>query len=346
MKASIKEIAHLIGAEVEGDPETVIDQISGLDQAGKGCLSFLANPKYEPLIYATGAEAVIVSTDFKPKRNLTPTLLRVADPYSAFSGLLEFVAAQQSNFPRLGIHSSAIIEEGANVDPEAHIGSYCYVSAGATIDKGAILFPFVFVGKEAAVGQNSTLHAHVTIYHGCRIGKQVTIHAGSVIGADGFGFAPQSDGSFKKVPQLGIVEIEDDVEIGANSCIDRATIGTTIIRRGAKIDNLVQIAHNVEIGSSSAVAAQTGISGSTKLGKHVMVGGQAGFVGHIEIADGTKIDAQSGVNRSIQEPGKAFRGSPIQPHRQQLKSELMFRKLAEMEQRIRMLEQANSNQPQ
>lgn len=327
----------MLGATVEGDTGKVIDDIAGLDQATTNCLSFLANPKYEPLVYTTSAGALLVSVDFVPKSPVSASLIRVEDPYSAFTTILEFVSAQLQQTPR-GIHATAVIEQTAEVGDNVYLGAYSFVSKGAQIGSGAVIHPFVFIGPGATIGKETVIYPHVAIYHGTKIGDRCRIHSGTVIGADGFGFAPQADGTFKKIPQLGIVEVEHGVEIGSNTCIDRATIGKTVIKAGVKLDNLVQVAHNVEIGEHTVVAAQSGISGSTTLGKSVMVGGQAGFVGHIHIADGTRIDAQSGVNKSIKEPNLAFRGSPIQVHRQQLKSELYFRKLVDMEARIRDLE--------
>ena len=327
----------MIGATIEGDESRSIDDIAGLEQAGPTSLSFLANPKYEPLVYSTGAGAVLVRHEFEPKENIEATLLRVPDPYLAFTSILEFV---QSTMNRVvpGIHPTAVVHESASVGSDVYIGPYAVVSEGSTIQDGAIIHPFVFLGSGVSIGKGSVIHAHVTVYQGCVIGENCIVHAATVIGADGFGFAPQEDGTFRKIPQLGIVELESGVEVGANSCLDRATMGKTIIKKGAKLDNLVQIAHNVTVGESTVIAAQSGVSGSTSLGKGVMVGGQVGFVGHLNIADGTKVDAQSGVNKSIKEPNQAFRGSPIQPFRQQLKSELFFRKLVDMEARIRELE--------
>ncbi|MDP5170768.1 MAG: UDP-3-O-(3-hydroxymyristoyl)glucosamine N-acyltransferase, partial [Bacteroidia bacterium] len=336
-KASLQDIAAMLGATIEGDPSTMIDDLAGLDVAGPSALSFFANPKYEQLVYRTHAAAVLVSHAFSPKQSVPASLLRVEDPYLAFTQILEMVAAQMAE-TGTGVHASAVIETNAVVAEDAFVGAFAYVGPGAIIGPGARIYPHAYIGKGVVVGDNSHIFPHATIYHGCKIGKSCIVHAGTVVGADGFGFAPQADGSYRKIPQLGIVELADGVELGANSCIDRATTGKTYLKAGAKVDNLVQIAHNVEIGEHSVIAAQTGISGSTVLGKGVMVGGQAGFVGHISIADGTKVDAQSGVNKTIKEPGQAFRGSPIQPHRNQLKSELMFRKLVEMEERIRFLE--------
>lgn len=344
MKATVQEIALMLGATIEGDADKVIDNIAGLDQAESNCLSFLANPKYEPLVYNTAAGAILVSNDFIPKSPISAALIRVEEPYSAFTTILEVVAAQVNQTP-VGIHETAIVEDGANVGNNVYLGAYAFVSKGARIGDNAVIHPFAFIGPEVSIGEKTVIYPHVAVYHGTQIGAHCRIHAGTVIGADGFGFAPQGDGTFKKIPQLGIVEVEDGVEIGANACIDRATIGKTLIKAGVKLDNLVQVAHNVQVGEHSVIAAQSGISGSTTLGKSVMVGGQVGFVGHIQIADGTRIDAQSGVNKSIKDPNLAFRGSPIQVHRQQLKSELYFRKLVDMEARIRDLESRLDNAP-
>lgn len=342
MKATVQEIALMLGATIEGDGDKVIDNIAGLDQAESNCLSFLANPKYEPLVYTTAAGAVLVSLDFVPKSPISGALIRVEEPYSAFTTILEVVAAQMNQTP-VGVHETAIIEDGATIGNNVYLGAYAFVSKGAKIGDDAVIHPFTFIGPGVSIGEKTVIYPHVAVYHGTQIGTRCRIHAGTVIGADGFGFAPQGDGTFKKIPQLGIVEVEDGVEIGANACIDRATIGKTLIKMGVKLDNLVQVAHNVQVGEHSVIAAQSGISGSTTIGKSVMVGGQVGFVGHIQIADGTRIDAQSGVNKSIKEPNLAFRGSPIQIHRQQLKSELYFRKLVDMEARIRDLESRLDN---
>ncbi len=332
----------MLGATIEGDADKVIDNIAGLDQAESNCLSFLANPKYEPLVYTTAAGAILVSLDFVPKSPISGALIRVEEPYSAFTTILEVVAAQIQQTPT-GIHETAIVEDGTEIGENVYLGAYSYISKGAKIGDGAVIHPFTFIGPAVTIGAETVIYPHVAVYHGTQIGARCRIHAGTVIGADGFGFAPQGDGTFKKIPQLGIVEVEDGVEIGANACIDRATIGKTLIKAGVKLDNLVQVAHNVQVGEHSVIAAQSGISGSTTIGKSVMVGGQVGFVGHIQIADGTRIDAQSGVNKSIKEPNLAFRGSPIQIHRQQLKSELYFRKLVDMEARIRDLESRLDN---
>ncbi|MEM7655058.1 MAG: UDP-3-O-(3-hydroxymyristoyl)glucosamine N-acyltransferase [Bacteroidota bacterium] len=338
MKFRIHQIAALIQADVEGDAEREIHGLGKIEDARDGELTFLGNPKYAGFVASTQASAIIVRTDFVPPTDLRATLLRVEDPYEAFRQLLE-VAAEAIAKPTPGIHPQACIDPSAKIGAEVYIGPFVYVGPHAEIGDGAQLHPHTFVGPMAKVGAQSILHARVTVYHHCHIGNQCVIHAGAVIGSDGFGFAPQADGSFKKIPQTGNVVIEDQVEIGANSCIDRATLGSTLIQKGAKLDNLIQIAHNVSIGPSTAIAAQAGIAGSTTIGAGCLIGGQAGIVGHVQIASLTKIDAQSGVNRSIKDSGQAFRGSPIQPHRQQLKSEALFRRLEQMSRKIHHLEQ-------
>ena len=231
-----------------------------------------------------------------------------------------------------------MVDPDAEIGEDVYIGAYAYISAGAKISKGCKIHPFAFVGKNVSIGDYSILNPHVCLYDNTQIGKNCILHTGAKVGTDGFGFAPQEDGSLKKIPHLGNVVLEDEVEVGANTTIDRGTMGATRIKKGTKLDNLVQIAHNVEVGSYTVIAAQTGVAGSTKLGKNVMIGGQVGIVGHLNIADYTKIDAQSGVNKSIKKEGQAFRGSPIQLHRDQLKSELMFRKLVSMQNRIEEME--------
>ncbi len=337
MKWPLSQIASLIGAEIEGDKNLEIDDISKIEEGKKGSISFLANLKYEKYIYETEASAVIVSKEFQPNKALTPTLLRVEDPYGAFANLLQYYS-QLSEQKQEGIDSRAFVHPEAKIAEKVFVGPLAYIGPEAVIARGAVIHPFAYIGKNVHVGEDSVVYPHVTIYRDCRIGRGCILHAGSVIGSDGFGFAPQEDGSFKKIPQTGQVILEEGVEIGANACIDRATLGATIIKKGAKVDNLVQIAHNVEIGENTVLAAQTGVAGSTRLGSYCMVGGQVGIVGHLEIADKTKIDAQSGVNRSIKKEGQVFRGSPIQPFRQQLKSEVLFRKLEELQSRIQQLE--------
>ncbi len=337
MKFTLGQIAAILHAKLEGNPETEISDLSKIQEGHAGSLSFLANPKYLPYIYTTQASAVIVQEDFEPQEALQTALLRVKDPYAAFTFLLQKVAELQRR-PKSGIEKHAFIADSAQVAASAYVGAFSYIAEGAVIGEGAQIHPQVYIGEGAHIGAGSVIFPHSTIYHQTVVGANCIIHAGACIGSDGFGFAPQADGSFQKIPQLGRVVLEDEVEIGANSCIDRATLGDTLVKKGVKLDNLVQIAHNVEIGSNSVIAAQSGIAGSTTLEENCMLGGQVGVVGHLTLAKGSKIDAQSGVNKSIKEPGQAFRGSPIQLFRDQLRSEMVFRKLADMYQQMDRLE--------
>ena len=339
MKFSLAEIAQLLGADIEGDPAAEVDQIAKIEEGTPGSICFLANPKYTPFIYETQATAVIVAHDFEATAPIQSSLLRVADPYGAFTKLLQFAQqAQASQQPDNGIEQPAFVHERAQIGKDVYIGAFCYIAKDAVIGDHVKIYPHSYIGEGATVGDNSVLYPGVTVYHGCQIGNDCILHAGVCLGSDGFGFAPQADGTFQKIPQTGGVILGDQVEIGANTTIDRATIGNTEIQLGTKLDNLVQIAHNVKIGQHTVIAAQAGIAGSTQVGKGVMIGGQAGLVGHLKIADGSKIDAQSGVNKSIKDPNLAFRGSPAQAYRQQLKSEVLFRKLSEMNERVRVLE--------
>ncbi|MEM6344902.1 MAG: UDP-3-O-(3-hydroxymyristoyl)glucosamine N-acyltransferase [Bacteroidota bacterium] len=339
MKYTLQQIAAWLDAEIEGDSSQVIHTVARIEEGVVGSISFLANPKYTEYIYTTQASAVIVAKDFTPNQKISPALLRVKDPYLAFTSLLEKAQAEQQQNLQ-GISDLAFIDPSAKIGADVYIGPFAYVGADSIIGDRCQIHAQVYIGSSVRLGENTLLYPQARVLDRCEVGKHCIIHAGSTIGSDGFGFAPQADGSFKKIPQTGNVQLEDHVEIGSNSTIDRATVGSTIIRKGAKLDNLVQIAHNVEVGPSTVIAAQAGIAGSTKLGSYVMIGGQVGIVGHLNIADQTKIDAQSGVNRNIKEPGQAFRGSPIQGFRQQLKSEVLFRRLEEMHKKILALEEA------
>ncbi len=339
MKYTLQQIAAWLNAEIEGDSSQEIHTVARIEEGLAGSISFLANPKYTEYIYSTKASAVIVSKDFTPSQPLNTALLRVDDPYLAFTSLLEKAQAEQQKDLK-GISDLAFIDPSAKIGEDVYVGPFAYIGADSIIGDACQIHAQAYVGSSVRLGENTLLYPQARVLNRCEIGKNCIIHAGTTIGSDGFGFAPQADGSFKKIPQTGNVQLEDHVEIGSNSTIDRATVGSTIIRKGAKLDNLVQIAHNVEVGPSTVIAAQAGIAGSTKLGSYVMIGGQVGIVGHLNIADQTKIDAQSGVNRNIKEPGQAFRGSPIQGFRQQLKSEVLFRRLEEMHKKILALEEA------
>lgn len=337
MTFSANQIAVLINGKIEGDPNIVVKNFGKIEEAQKGHLAFLANPKYEEYIYTTQASIIIVGEKLELKQPIEATLIRVADPYTAFASLLHHY--QQLKTQQLqGVQEPSYISPSAIKGENVFIAAFAYVGDDSVIGNNVKIFPGVFIGNNVKIGDNTLLHPGVKIYHDCVIGKNVTIHAGTVIGGDGFGFAPQQDGTFKKVPQIGNVVIEDNVEIGSNATIDRATIGSTIIKAGAKLDNLIQIAHNVEVGHNTVIAAQAGVSGSTKIGNNVMIGGQAGVVGHIQISDGSKINAQSGVSKSIKSPNSAVTGSPAFDYTSALRSQAITRNLPELEKRLSELE--------
>jgi UDP-3-O-[3-hydroxymyristoyl] glucosamine N-acyltransferase len=342
MQFSAAQIAMMVNGRIEGNADVTVDSFGKIEEAKNGQLTFLANPKYEEFLYITRASLIIVNETQEIKEGITATLIRVPDAYSAFATLLEKYQQIQTQQPN-GIQQPSYIDQTAVVADDVYVGAFAYIGENARIGRGTKIFPGSYVGRNAVVGDNSIIHPGVKIYHECVIGNNVVIHAGSVIGGDGFGFAPQADGSFKKVPQIGNVVVEDNVEIGANTTIDRGTIGSTLIKSGAKLDNLLQIAHNVEIGTNSVIAAQAGISGSTKVGNNVMIGGQVGIVGHLQIADGSKINAQSGVSKSIKTPNTAVTGSPAYDYTAALRSQALARKLPELEKRIKELEEWVNN---
>jgi UDP-3-O-[3-hydroxymyristoyl] glucosamine N-acyltransferase len=331
------QIAQLIGGRIEGDANVSVNNFGKIEEAGPQQLAFLANPKYEDYLYTTKASVVIINESQELKQPVSATLIRVKDAYTAFATLLDFYQQMQAQ-QMVGIQQPSFIDPSATMGEQVFVGAFAYIGKNVVIGKGVKIYPQVYIGDGVTIGDNTVLHPGVKVYHQCKIGNQVTIHSGAVIGSDGFGFAPQADGSFKKVPQTGNVVIEDNVEIGSNTTIDRATIGSTTITAGAKIDNLVQIAHNVVVGNNTVIAAQAGISGSTHLGKNVMIGGQAGIVGHIKLADGAKVNAQSGVAKSIKEPGAAVTGSPAGDYTATLRSQALARRLPEMEKRLKELE--------
>lgn len=341
MEFSASQIAAVIGGSVEGNPEVRISRLSKIEEGEPGTLSFLANPKYTPYIYTTKASIVIINKDFIPDQPVTSTLIRVEDAYTAFAKLLELY--NQIKNEKKGVSSLAFIAKTASIGKDVYIGEFAYVGDNVVVGDNTKVFPQVFLGDNVKIGSNTTIFAGAVIYSDNIIGNECTIHGGVVIGADGFGFAPQQDKNYKKVAQIGNVVIEDNVEIGSNTTIDRATLGSTIIRRGVKLDNLIQIAHNVEIGENTVIAAQTGISGSTKIGKNCMIAGQVGFVGHLTIGDDVKIGAQSGVSGNLKD-GSIVMGSPaidISTHRRAL---VHFKNLPEIVKRLDELER-KLNQP-
>lgn len=337
MQFTAAQIALMINGKVEGNADTAVASFGKIEEARSGQLAFLANPKYEEYLYSTKASIIIVNETQELKQPIDATLIKVPDAYSAFATLLD--QYQQIIRQQLtGIQQPVYLAATAKVGENVFIGAFAYLGENVIVADGAKIYPNVYLGDNVRVGKNTIIHPGVKIYHDCIIGENVSIHAGTVIGGDGFGFAPQADGTLKKVPQIGNVIIEDGVEIGANATIDRATIGSTLIKAGAKLDNLLQIAHNVEVGNNSVIAAQTGISGSTKVGNNVMIGGQVGIVGHIKIADGTKINAQSGVSKSITNPNSAVTGSPAFDYTAALRSQVASRNLPILEKRVLELE--------
>jgi UDP-3-O-[3-hydroxymyristoyl] glucosamine N-acyltransferase len=337
MKFTAAQISILLNGKIEGNADVTVSSFGKIEEAQEGQLTFLANPKYEEFLYTTGASIAIINDNYELREAISPTLIRVADAYTAFAQLLskyqEMVTQQMK-----GVQQPSYIASSAKLAEDVFIGAFSYVGENVKIGKNTKIFPNSFIGDNVQIGDDCIIHPGVKIYHDCILHDHIIIHAGTVVGSDGFGFAPQADGSFKKVPQIGNVVIENDVEIGANTTIDRATMGSTCIKAGAKLDNLIQIAHNVEVGESTVMAAQAGVSGSTKIGKNVMIGGQAGIVGHIQIADGSKINAQSGVSKSLKEPYTAVTGSPAADYSSVLRSQAVFRNLPEMEKRIYELE--------
>jgi len=336
MQISVKDIAELVNGTVVGNPNSIIHGPSKIEEGGEGTITFLANPKYEAHLYTTTASAVLVHVDFEPAQPIDATLIKVQDVYATVAMLLEqFGGAMAQND---GIASNAVIAESAKIDASASVGHFAIVSENVTIAADTKVFAQVFLGANVSVGKNVTIYPGVKIYQDCVIGDNCVLHSNCVIGSDGFGFAPQEDGTFKKVQQIGNVVLEANVEVGANTVIDRATMGSTVIKKGAKLDNLIQIAHNVVVGENTVIAAQAGIAGSTKLGKNVMVGGQVGMVGHIEVADKVRIQAQSGIAAAIKEEGKAVYGSPAIPYSDYLRAYAVFKKFPALEKRIRQLE--------
>ena len=337
MQFTAQQIALLVSGTIQGNPDTTVTSFGKIEEAAAGQLSFLANPKYEDYLYTTKASLIIVNESLQLQKNISATLVRVKDAYSAFATLLttyQNLKAQQ----RKGIETPSHIANSATLGTDVFVGAFAYIGEKATIGNNTKIFPGAYIAENVSIGNNTTIHAGVKIYEDCVIGNDVIIHAGTVIGSDGFGFAPQPDGSYQKVPQIGNVIIEDQVEIGANTTIDRATMGSTIIKKGVKLDNLIQIAHNVEIGSQTVIAAQTGISGSTKLGQKIMIGGQAGIAGHLTIANGVKIAGGAGVTKNLDGEGKSYAGFPAEDAKQSLKAQVYTRQLPELEKRVKELE--------
>lgn len=337
MEYTAKQISELLGGTVEGNPEEKVNTLSKIEEGIAGSLSFLANQKYEEHIYKTNASVIIVNKDFVPTRKIKSTLVRVENAYAAFVQLLEIYNSIQRD--KKGIEQPSYIHDTAQLGANIYVGAFAYIGKNVRTGNNVKIYPNVFIGDNVTIGNNTTLFAGVKVYSDCIIGFDCTIHSGTIIGADGFGFTPNSENQYQKVAQIGNVIVEDHVEIGALTTIDRATLGSSIIRKGVKLDNLIQIAHNVEIGENTVIAAQTGIAGSTKIGRDCMIGGQVGIVGHITIADKVKIAAQSGIGSSITTPGEIVQGSPAFNISDYKRTYVLFRKLPEMEKRIQQLEE-------
>lgn len=338
MNFSAQQISEILHGTVEGESSTMVSSLSKIEEGEKGSLSFLANPKYEEYIYNTKASIVIVSRDFQAEHplNKTLTLIRVDNVHAAFGKLLELYS--QTKNDQLGISESAVVSDTAKLGDNIYIGDLAVVGDNVMLEDNVKIFSTTSIGDNTSIGANTVVQSGVKIYSDTKIGANCIIHSGVIIGADGFGFVPNSENYYKKIPQIGNVIIEDFVEVGANTCIDRATLGSTKIRKGVKLDNLIQIAHNVEIGENTVIAAQTGIAGSTKIGKNCMIGGQVGIREHIEIADEVKIAAQSGVGHSVKEKGTIVQGSPALAIKDFKNSYALFRKLPDIQTKIDELE--------
>jgi UDP-3-O-[3-hydroxymyristoyl] glucosamine N-acyltransferase len=334
MEFSAQQIASVLGGTVEGNPDVKVHAFSKIEEGKPGTLSFLANPKYEHHIYNTEASIVLVNNDFAPTAHIKATLVRVPNAYSALAVLLNFV--EQSKKKKSGISSSAYVDATATVGENSYVGNFAYIGENAKVGKNCQIYPFAYIGDNVKVGDNSIIYPHVTIYEGCVVGDRCILHSGCVIGADGFGFAPEGE-IYKKIPQLGNVVIESDVEIGANTTVDRAVMDSTIVRKGVKLDNLVQIAHNVEVGENTVMAAQVGVAGSVKIGKHCMFGGQVGLAGHIQIADNVNLGAQCGVISSVKE-ATTLLGAPAMNARNFMRSSAVFSKLPDMYRQLGQLQ--------
>jgi UDP-3-O-[3-hydroxymyristoyl] glucosamine N-acyltransferase len=338
MEFSIDQVAAILGGKVEGNGELKVNRLDKIQDATAGAITFLSNLKYENYIYSTQASAVITSKDFIPKENVSATLIKVDDPYIAFTALLEEYHKFKT-FAKKGVEQPSFIGNNSTIGDNHYRAAFSYIGDNVKIGNNVKIHPNVTIGDNVTIGNNTIIYAGVKIYADTVIGNYCTIQAGAVIGSDGFGFAPQSDGTYKTIPQMGNVVLEDHVDIGANAVVDCATMGSTIIRRGVKIDNLVQIAHNVEVGANTVIAAQSGIAGSTVIGENCMLGGQVGISGHIIIANKTKVGAQTGIPNSIKDEGRTLMGSPALDYTQHMRSMTVFKKLPILLSRIEKIEE-------
>ncbi len=339
MKFTVGQIAQVVGGTVEGDATATVSSLAKIEEATTGALAFLANAKYEHFLYTTQATAVIVSPGLVLRHPVAAALVRVPDPYSGFTKLLEFYA-QATRMGKRGVEQPSFMGAGTTMGAGHYRGAFSYVGEGCVLGENVLIFPHAYIGDRVRIGDNSIIHAGAKVYADTIIGQRCVIKAGAVVGTDGFGFAPQPDGSYKAIPQIGNVVLEDDVSVGANTTVDCATMGSTVVRRGTKLDNLVQIAHNVEVGQHTVIAAQTGISGSSKVGDYCVLAGQVGLVGHIALANRTTIGAQSGLVKSVREEGQILQGYPAFNLRANQRAAVVYRRLPELEQRVAALEKS------
>lgn len=340
MKFTAAQIADILEGEVVGNPDAVVYKLSKIEEGLEGSLTFLANPKYVNYIYSTKATITIVNATFEPEGKLTTTLIKVEDAYSSFSKLLEYY--NQVKLMKSGIEQPSVISENVIYGENLYLGSFCYLGKNVVIGDNVKIYPNTFIGDNVTIGDNTILFAGVRVYSETEIGANCSIHSGSIIGSDGFGFAPNADGTFSKIPQIGNVILEDNVDIGSCTTIDRATMGSTIIRKGVKLDNQIQIAHNVEIGENTVIAAQTGVAGSTKIGKNCMIGGQVGIAGHITIGNNVRIQAQSGVGKNINDD-EVLQGSPSFGYNDYSKSYVHFKNLPKIVSELNELKKTINN---
>jgi len=341
MKFTAAQIAGILEGTVEGNPEIQVSKLAKIEEGTAGSLTFLANPKYTSYIYSTKASVTIVNDSFIPENEISTTLIRVEDAYKSFSKLLEYY--NQVKLNKTGIEEPSFISESATYGENLYFGAFSYLGDNVQLGNNVKIYPNVYIGDNVTIGDNCVIFAGAKIYSESDIGDSVYIHSGAIVGADGFGFTPNENGEYQKVPQTGNVIIEDHVDIGAGTTIDRATLGSTIIRKGVKLDNQIQIAHNVEIGEHTAIAAQTGIAGSTKIGKNCLIGGQVGIVGHITIGDRVRIQAQSGIGRNVKDD-EVLQGSPALNYGDYNKSYVHFKNLPRIAKTIHQLEKKINNE--
>ncbi|BDS12508.1 UDP-3-O-(3-hydroxymyristoyl)glucosamine N-acyltransferase [Aureispira anguillae] len=341
VKASL--INQLLGGELVGNPDVLVSKPAKIEAGEPGAISFLGNLKYESYVYTCQSSVILVAKDFEPKQNITATLIKVADVYASLGILMQYFSEAMEAQQQKEISKQAYIHEQATVGEGARVDAFAYIEKGAKIGKNAVIYPHVYIGEDVVIGDDVTLHSGVKIYRGCQLGNQVTVHANAVIGSDGFGFAPQADGSYQKIPQLGIVILGDRVDVGANTVIDRATMDATIIEEGVKLDNLIQVAHNVRVGKNTVLASQVGVAGSTQIGENCMVGGQVGFAGHLKIANGTKIQAQSGLAQSVKQENTAIWGSPAIDYKRYYRCAIVFKNLPDLQKQVDQIQKQLNN---